>query len=467
MKAFISYSSKDQETAEEVLNTLEAEGIDCFYAPRDIRTGHFYADEIMANLETSDVMVLILSGNSNNSQHVVREVERAVSSNMPVIVYRIEEVRLTSAMEYFLMTNQWLNKSGEEGLQKLARVVAEAGEKQQTLVTHKSAKTAKKKQNTNNILALTCMISALACLCLVIAIVVINRPGKKTQETPETQTAVSSEAAELPDEQMAAAARKEIHIGDTVTFGTYFEQPVAWRVLAIEDGRCTLIAAKVLCMKGFEGAQSGRAFHNNAGEISTYDRQFTDLERMESLGSSDWEKSSLRAWLNSASENVTYIGQSPIGRVFCDGDNAYNTEPGFLNGFTEEEREAILPVTLVTPYHNPVTEAMEEKTTEDRVYLPSIEEVKLLEEADVNLFTAPTDEAKKADTGVLYKVYCDTYGGETSDWWLRTPLSDSYSEVYCVSSGYFEENFTSHVAAIGGVGVRPMMQVSEEYLAAH
>lgn len=101
MKAFISYSSKDQETAEEVLSALETEGIDCFYAPRDIRTGHFYADEIMANLEASDVMVLILSGNSNNSQHVVREVERAVSSNMPVIVYRIEKVRLTSAMEYF------------------------------------------------------------------------------------------------------------------------------------------------------------------------------------------------------------------------------------------------------------------------------------------------------------------------------------------------------------------------------
>lgn len=366
------------------------------------------------------------------------------------------------------MTNQWLNKFGEEGLKKLARVDAEAGEKQQTLVTYKSGKTAKKKQNTNNILALTCVMSALACLCLVIAIVVINRPGKNNQEAvPETQKAASRESIELFDEEIAAAPQKEMQVGDTVTFGSNIEQPITWRVLAIEDGTCTLIASKVLCMKGFEGAQSGRTFHNNAGEISTYDRQFTDLERMESLGSSDWEKSSLRAWLNSASENVTYIGQSPIGRVFCDGDNAYNTEPGFLNGFTEEERGAIRPVTLVTPYHNPETEAMEEKTTEDRVYLPSLEEVKLFEAADVNLFTAPTDEAKEADTGVLYKVYCDTYNGDTSDWWLRTPLADSYSEVYCVASGYFEENITSRVAAIGGVGVRPMMQVSEEYLAAH
>ena len=48
MKLFISHSSKDAKTAGEICKMLEKTGHKCFLAPRDIRSGHEYAEEIMS-----------------------------------------------------------------------------------------------------------------------------------------------------------------------------------------------------------------------------------------------------------------------------------------------------------------------------------------------------------------------------------------------------------------------------------
>ena len=55
------------------------------------------------------MMLLLLSECANGSPHVLREVERAVSKNKSIIVYKLEEVKLSKSLEYFLMTHQWLN----------------------------------------------------------------------------------------------------------------------------------------------------------------------------------------------------------------------------------------------------------------------------------------------------------------------------------------------------------------------
>lgn len=54
-------------------------------------------------------MVLLLSKEANDSPHVLREVERAVSKNIPIIIYKLEEVTLSKSLEYFIMMHQWID----------------------------------------------------------------------------------------------------------------------------------------------------------------------------------------------------------------------------------------------------------------------------------------------------------------------------------------------------------------------
>lgn len=109
MHIFISHSSGDSELAKKLCGMLEAEGQKCFIAPRDIRSGYEYAEEIVNGIDDSDMMLLLLSEKANGSPHVLREVERAVSKNKSIIVYKLEEVKLSKSLEYFLMTHQWLD----------------------------------------------------------------------------------------------------------------------------------------------------------------------------------------------------------------------------------------------------------------------------------------------------------------------------------------------------------------------
>lgn len=110
-KIFISYASVEQDFAYKTCKYLEKTGKSCWIAPRNITTGNNYGAEIIKGLEECNVLVLLFSAASNDSQHVLREVERAVSKNIPIIVYRLDETIPSKSMEYFLFTTQWLNAS--------------------------------------------------------------------------------------------------------------------------------------------------------------------------------------------------------------------------------------------------------------------------------------------------------------------------------------------------------------------
>ena len=109
MHIFISHSSEDSRIAKSICEILESQGHKCFIAPRDIRSGYEYAEEIVNGIDDSDMMLLLLSERANGSPHVLREVERAVSKNKSIIVYKLGEVKLSKSLEYFLMTHQWLD----------------------------------------------------------------------------------------------------------------------------------------------------------------------------------------------------------------------------------------------------------------------------------------------------------------------------------------------------------------------
>ncbi|MGD0795003.1 MAG: TIR domain-containing protein [Dehalococcoidales bacterium] len=83
---FISYSSQDKAVADAVCATLEGRKIRCWIAPRDVLAGQPYAESILNGINKSRVFVLVFSSDSNLSQQVLREVERAVSKGIPIFL---------------------------------------------------------------------------------------------------------------------------------------------------------------------------------------------------------------------------------------------------------------------------------------------------------------------------------------------------------------------------------------------
>ena len=124
--AFISHAKGDQKRAREIAALLEARGLKCWIAPRDVRPGQSYGDEIIRGIEKSRAFILILSKGSNDSPFVAREVERAVSKRKPIFPIRIEEVEPSSALELFVSSTQWIDAfSGSDShVDSLANLLA-------------------------------------------------------------------------------------------------------------------------------------------------------------------------------------------------------------------------------------------------------------------------------------------------------------------------------------------------------
>jgi hypothetical protein len=106
---FISHASDDRQIATKVCEQLEASGFRCWMAPRDVRPGQDYPEEIIRGIELSKSLVLILSKKANESSFVRAEVERAYSKGKPVFPVRIEDVLPSRSLELFISTKHWID----------------------------------------------------------------------------------------------------------------------------------------------------------------------------------------------------------------------------------------------------------------------------------------------------------------------------------------------------------------------
>jgi TolB-like protein/tetratricopeptide (TPR) repeat protein len=128
--AFISYASQDTAIANAVVAALERHGLKCWIAPRDVRAGALYADEIIRAINDTNNLVLVLSASAIASTHVGKEVERASSKRRPIVTLRIDAARLTTALEYFLSESQWIDLVSEGTEAAFAKLVAALGPRQ-------------------------------------------------------------------------------------------------------------------------------------------------------------------------------------------------------------------------------------------------------------------------------------------------------------------------------------------------
>ena len=112
-QVFVSYATEDADTATRVCALLEADGIVCWMAPRDVEAGTDYAAAIMDAIRNSQLVVLIFSTFSNASPYALREIERAVAYQRPVLALRTDDTVPNSSIEYYVNVWQKLKAAAE------------------------------------------------------------------------------------------------------------------------------------------------------------------------------------------------------------------------------------------------------------------------------------------------------------------------------------------------------------------
>ncbi len=103
---FISYSSIEQQTAEEIKQKLESNGISCWMAPQSIPAGSDYGTEIPKALKNCRIFLLVLSENSQKSKWVPKELDMAINKGLKIIPFQIDNSEINERFEFSLINCQ-------------------------------------------------------------------------------------------------------------------------------------------------------------------------------------------------------------------------------------------------------------------------------------------------------------------------------------------------------------------------
>ena len=258
--------------------------------------------------------------------------------------------------------------------------------------------------------------------------------------------------------------------GAKVKFGKFqvnseTAQPIVWTVVA-KNHQCTpayptnaitLHAAEILDLRCFDAKEPSN---------SNSDRQ--------NYGNNRYSVSNLDQWLNKDAAGGAWYSaahstdQSPNSSSVVYANTQYASRPGFLNGFTDDEKAAILSTTIRV-----VKPSVDGGSYEDvvrKVFLPSTTEVGLSNENSIaegaawGYYTSNT-----ARIGYLtQQCFSNTPSSSKPSskttawyWWLRTPnCSYAISARGVHSAG----SLCSDSAYFGHNGVRPAFYLKSSIL---
>jgi hypothetical protein len=236
------------------------------------------------------------------------------------------------------------------------------------------------------------------------------------------------------------------------TGATYYGAPIVWRVMehghtGDPDGSTAVIADKIISIKAFDAKEP-----NN----SNSSRQ--------SYGNNRYLYSNLLQWLNSDAEAGKWYSaqhsadQAPSSTSYV-SYNPYSDEAGFLNGFSEQMKAALLTVTKRTA-KNTVTDGGGYEDVSSKVFLLSKTEVGHSNENSIeegSLYTIFTDNASRIAYPTAEAAAHSTYSVSATSawyWWLRTPYASSANGVRSV---YTDGTSNYRIAYNGYYGVRPAL----------
>src|ERR1700686_4947645 len=106
---FISHPTQDQGTPAEVCALLEARGIHCWIAPRDVAPGAQWDDAIVDAIGSARTFLLILSAKANESPYVKNEVNHAFDARKTIFTFRVEDVVPGKSLGFYLARHHWMD----------------------------------------------------------------------------------------------------------------------------------------------------------------------------------------------------------------------------------------------------------------------------------------------------------------------------------------------------------------------
>jgi len=234
------------------------------------------------------------------------------------------------------------------------------------------------------------------------------------------------------------ADNKLLKTGEYLYFGRYYGEDILWRVIndPEKDDGALLFSEKIISMKSFDAA--GHAAGGRDDRRKTRER----------YGSGYWPDSTLRKWLNSYDETVTYLYFPPTEERVMGRQN-YEDEPGFLYNFTEVEIKMLKPYThrvLLSPaeaelseggtepysYHPEIAHSMDNfdssyyQYVTDKVFVPGIDIIyNLVYSRNWSYFKTPTPSLVEEE-GIFVERRNIPFTSDTYWWyWLTTPFADS------------------------------------------
>jgi WD40 repeat protein len=121
-KIFVSYSSKDSKVANQICAALEAKGLACWIASRDINPGENFGEAIVNAIRAAKLMLLVFTQNANNSDEIKKELVLAGQNRLIVVPVRVEDVVPGGAFAYELATRQWIDlfEDWDRAIERLA-----------------------------------------------------------------------------------------------------------------------------------------------------------------------------------------------------------------------------------------------------------------------------------------------------------------------------------------------------------
>ena len=105
---FVSHHSSKLQTAEHVERALNAKGIKCWIAPRDVDPGEPFDRAVRKAIAETDAMLLLFCSKSEKSRHVKRELILADQLGKAIIPLRLERID-PGELSYHLADSQWID----------------------------------------------------------------------------------------------------------------------------------------------------------------------------------------------------------------------------------------------------------------------------------------------------------------------------------------------------------------------
>jgi hypothetical protein len=127
-EVFISHAYKDKGIADAICRELESANARCWIAPRNISTGEDWAKAIRKAIDSSRVVVLVLSENANTATHIEREIANAFYTERIIMPFRLDNAIPRRSILSYLGNVRWfdsVNLPVEQNLQPFAARVKE------------------------------------------------------------------------------------------------------------------------------------------------------------------------------------------------------------------------------------------------------------------------------------------------------------------------------------------------------